>query len=938
MAVTMRADEGVALPVTSALLGRESELGMIGGFLERITTGGDALLLTGAPGIGKTVLLDAAADWATLTGLRVLRGSGVEFEAEIPFAGLHQVLLPLVTDFEWLTAAHRDALTVALGFTRGAAPDRAVVGDATLALVRNISRAGPLLIIVDDVHWLDGASAAVLRFVAERMSGTATGFVATARPDTVEPFTGAALPSLRVGPLDVDSATALIRSRFAGLAAHTERRLVAEARGNPLALLELPRALPGVRQTRLGVRTEPPLGRRLHDTYGPQLAELPERSRQALLLMALDGTGDAASLGGGDSDRPGRFDLAAGRRAGLMEREPGSQRVTFCHPLVRAAVIELSTGEQRRRAHRQLAALMPDRPDRCAWHLAEGTIEPREEVAAVLEQAATGIAARGDGVAAVTALTRAADLSPAASERARRLVATAHLLVKATGDIQASESLLLQARRSDPSCALSLEAAIVTAYGMLHRDGDVESAHRLLVAAMQAENSRRAAAPTIQDGWRALVSVCHHAGRADLWEPVRGLLATRESPQRPLAANASLIADPAGASAAALERLADDIESLSEVNDSAEIVEIAAAAACVNRLHGCRATLRRVVDGEQSGAAIGHAIDAQNLLALDGLLAGNWDEADRRASAAAELAGTHGHRLAGASARIVSGLVAAARGQTAAARQVADEIIQWAAPRGVRKLQVAATYVHVLAALGQSDFEAAYRQAARISPAGRVGRGEPLAPWMMLDLVEAALHTERAAEAVMHVDAIHAAGVADVAPRWALLSGAAAALVATDADAIGLFERALALDGVDRWPFDVARVHLLYGECLRRARGLTASRVHLSAALETFQRLGAQTWAHRAAQELRATGPTRPRGDDRDRDALTPQEIQIATLAAGGLSNKQIALRLCLSHRTVAGHLYRIFPKLGVASRAALRDALTHQPGGARHEPVFTAA
>jgi DNA-binding CsgD family transcriptional regulator len=938
MAVRMRADEGVALPVTTALVGREYELGTIGGFLERAAAEGDALLLTGAPGIGKTVLLDAAAEWATVTGLRVLRGSGVEFEAEIPFAGLHQVLLPLVPEFDRLATAHRDALTVALGFAPGPAPDRAVVGDATLALVRDISQARPLLIIVDDVHWLDGASARVLRFVAQGMTGTATGFLATARPDTDEPFTAAALPSLRVGPLDVDSATALIGSRFGDLAPHTERRLVAEGRGNPLALLELPRALPGVRQARLGVQTGPPLGRRLQDTYGPQLAELPERSRQALLMMALDGIGDAASLGGGDSDRPGRFDLAPARRAGLLEREPGSHRLTFCHPLIRAAVIELSTAEQRRRAHRQLAALMPDQPDRCAWHLAEGTIEPREEVAAMLEQAACGIAERGDGAAAVTALTRAADLSPAASDRARRLVATAHLVLKATGDLQASESLLLRARRADPSCAVSLESAIVTAYGMLHGDGDVVSAHRLLVAAMEAEHSEPVAAPTMQDGWRALVSVCQHAGRADLWQPVRGLLASREPPRRPLAANASLIEDPAGASSAALKRLADDIESLPRVTDSAEIVDIAVAAASVDRLHGCRATLRQVVDGEQSGAAIGQTIGAQNLLALDGYLAGDWDEADRRATAAGELAGACGHRLARATARIVSGLVAAARGETAAARQVADETIQWAAPRGVRKLQVAATYVRVLAALGNSDFEAAYRQATRISPAGRVDPGVPLAPWVMLDLVEAALRTERAAEAAMHVDAIHAAGVADVSPRWALLSGAAAGLVASDADAVRLFERALALDGVDRWPFDLARVHLLYGERLRRARGLTASRVHLSAALETFQRLGARPWAERAAQELRATGPTRPRGDDRDRDALTPQEIEIATLAAGGLSNKQIALRLCLSHRTVAGHLYRIFPKLGVASRAALRDALTHQPGGARHEPVFTAA
>ena len=246
----------------------------------------------------------------------------------------------------------------------------------------------------------------------------------------------------------------------------------------------------------------------------------------------------------------------------------------------------------------------------------------------------------------------------------------------------------------------------------------------------------------------------------------------------------------------------------------------------------------------------------------------------------------------------------------------------------MRRLQAGARYACVLAALAQSDFQAAYHHATRISPAGQLAAHEPHAAWVMLDLVEAALRTDRGSEAAAHVRAMQEAGVAAVSPRLALLAGAAAAMVAGEEQAIGEFGRALAIRDAERWPFDLARVHLLCGERLRRARGMTEARVHFVAALETFRRLGARTWAERAAQELRATGQTRPRGERHDREALTPQELEIARLAASGLSNKQIGNRLFLSHRTVGAHLYRIFPKLGIASRAALRDALPHQPAG----------
>ena len=196
----------------------------------------------------------------------------------------------------------------------------------------------------------------------------------------------------------------------------------------------------------------------------------------------------------------------------------------------------------------------------------------------------------------------------------------------------------------------------------------------------------------------------------------------------------------------------------------------------------------------------------------------------------------------------------------------------------------------------------------------------------MMDLVEAALRTAHASEAAAHVRAMQEAGVAMVSSRMAMLADAAAAMIAPDDEAVELFDKSLAASDAERWPFDLARVHLLYGERLRRAGGMTEARAHLVAALEGFRRLGAKTWAERAAMELRATGQTRSRGWLQDREALTPQELEIAMLAATGLSNKQIGSRLFLSHRTVSAHLYRVFPKLGITSRAALRDALQQQP------------
>ena len=314
------------------------------------------------------------------------------------------------------------------------------------------------------------------------------------------------------------------------------------------------------------------------------------------------------------------------------------------------------------------------------------------------------------------------------------------------------------------------------------------------------------------------------------------------------------------------------------------------------------------------------------VLAWDDLEAGEWDDADRLVDEAIQVCEGHGYLSLTWPCRFFRGVLAAARGDDRSAGEQADAIVQWARPRGMRVGQLWAWRVRALSALGQGDFEEAFQQASMISPAGLLPRHNPHALRVLLDLVDAAVHTGRDAEAAAHVAAMHQANVAALSSRHALVVGGSAAMTAPDDTALELFARALALPGIERWQFDLARVRLAYGERLRRDRAMTQARAQLNAALEVFERLGARPWVDRTTAELRASGQTKPRGGDDVLDRLTPQEFEIATLAASGLTNKQIAERLFLSHRTVGGHLHRAFPKLGVATRSALRDALQSLP------------
>jgi DNA-binding CsgD family transcriptional regulator len=909
------------------LVGRSRELARLAAFLDQVRVDGESLLVAGEAGAGKSALLDAAAQLASAAGFLVLRAAGTEFEAGLSYAALNQVLLPLRAEFAQASPACREALEVALGFGFGPAPDRLTVSNATVELLNRAATSRPVLVIVDDLPWLDRASAAVLGFVARRLAGSRVGFLGALRSEQETFFERAGLPELELEPLDEESAATLLSARYPVLAAGVRDRLLAEAQGNPLALLELPAALSAPQRT---ADTELPdvlpLGRRLQALFAERVRELPPRTRRILLLAALESTGELRVLSLADAALE---DLAAAERARLVSVGGSPRRLEFRHPLTRAAVVELATESERRAAHRELAELWRDRPDRRAWHLAKAATGPDEEVAGLLEQVAHCVLDRGDAVGAIAALTRAAELSPQAASRGRRLAEAAYIGAEGLGEQGRASALLADAHLSDPELDGSLLAAAAAAFLLLNSDGDLTTAHRLLAGAILSADHRHDGRDRgLVEALTSLALISWLGGRPELWEPVYEVLGQLESPPAVLTVTAKTLSDPARTATAALSEFEALAATSHSEPDPATINRIATAAVFIDRVGSVRpATWQVIEQGRRGGAARRH-LNGLIHLCVDDFHTGQWEEAERLADEGLMVCREHGYPFFAWYFRYAQAALAAARGDHSASQALADQVIRWAVPRGVHGAEAQARHALVLSAIGRGDFEDAYRQAAAVTPAGELASHVPSALWTAFDLVEAATRTGRETQARAHVAAMTDADVAAISPRLALLQYGAAALTASGDDASRLFDQALAVPGAARYPFDYARVQLLYGEHLRRGRYTADSRAQLAAALETFERLGAAPWARRAEGELRATGQTKPRARELARDPLTPQEREIATLAAEGLTNKQIAQRLYLSHKTVGNHLFRIFPKLGISSRAALRDALTALPEG----------
>jgi DNA-binding CsgD family transcriptional regulator len=493
-----------------------------------------------------------------------------------------------------------------------------------------------------------------------------------------------------------------------------------------------------------------------------------------------------------------------------------------------------------------------------------------------------------------------------------------------SGEGRTGSQLLAVARKADPEFMGSLRDILATAH-LLMLGGDIFTAHKLLVAALRSHAASGDSDDKVVTEALQVLSVASSLGSNDeLWNRYRETVdqltqVASEAVPIYVVLNHTVLADPARATSNSLQQLEHAMAGLHNETDPARIVRIANSARYVDRVNLCREPLQRIVQESTSPGEV--EASALRDLALDCFLTGQWDESAQHAHEGIHRVAEQQHWLRGWRYRYVLALLAGARGDDEANRALCEELTSWAVRRGVLTVQYASLRAGALAAIGRGDFEQAYRFSAAVSPPGQFASHNGEALFACMDLVEAAVHTNRRDAASAHVAAMQDGHIAELSPRLALVASGSAALTSPDNVAAEWFERALAVPDAERWPFDRARVQLAYGEHLRRTRSKSSSRDHLSAALDVFMRLGAHPWAKRAGNELRATGHARLTEKRLD-PALTPQEREIAKLAASGMSNKQIAERLYLSHRTVANHLHRIFPKLGISSRAGLRDAL----------------
>lgn len=848
----------------------------------------------------------------------MLRASGSEFEADVSYSALNQLLLPLHADLDRLTPGPREALSVALGFGVGPAPDALLVCNAALLLVTAVAVDTPVLLLIDDVQWVDRASAVALGFIARRLVGCRAGLLASARTGAATFLDPRGTAEITVAPLDLAAAGQLVDARLPQLPPRSRRRLLDLARGNPLALVELPSTLGDARYPVDVV----PLSERLQAMFTTRIGDLPEPTRRVLLLASFEGTGDTGVL------RlvldQGLVDLAPAEQAGLVRVDDSTARVVFRHPLIRSAVVAVSAHEERRRAHIDLAAALPDDEERRAWHLASAAAGPDEAVSDLLERVARRVMVRGDALGAVAALVRAAELSPASTERGRRLAEAAYIGAEASGTVDHAQSLLLDARRAAPDSAGSLHAANAAAFLLLNGDGDVSTAHRLLVGAIETGgHGYRADDPALIEAMHTLLLLSWYGGAPEYWEPYyQALGRLRPGPPELLALTSRTFPDPVRTAARALPDVDAFLDGLSDEADLSRTVRIGTASVYVDRLGDCRESSWRLVrHGREGGPARRH-LGALMHLCLDDYLVGRWDEAERLAAEGQRVCAAGGFSFFAWYFQYNRAIVAAGRGRFDEAGALADDMTHWALPRGVRAAVLFAHHPRALAAVGRGDWEGAFLHASALSPPGALASHVPHCTWVILDLVEAALRTGRTAEARAHVDALRTAKIGSLSPRMELLQAGAEFLVDEERPATRL-EDLLASPAADRWLFEASRLRLALGERWRRTRSSARARRHLLAARDGFAAMGAEPWVERANGELRATKyrvADIPAGGPA---VLTPQEFQIAQLAATGLTNRQIAERLRLSHRTVGAHLYRVYPKLGIASRAGLRDALS---------------
>src|ERR1700761_8148819 len=824
------------------LVGRADEMALISDLIGRTTAGAvGAVVLTGDAGVGKSALLAWGAEQAAVESVRALRASGVEFEDVVSFSALHQLLLPLMDELGALPGRHRTALSVALGFADGPVQDAAQVRDAVIAMMKHAAEAGPVLLVVDDLHWVDRATVAVLAALGPALRDlgprgeNGVAMLGPARPGRSFPGTPGTTVKITVGPLAEAAASALSTRAYPDVAPPVRDRLVDEAEGNPLALLELPRLLSAAqRQSREPLPAWLPLPRRLRRMYETRIEALSAPARQLLLLVSLAPTVSLPLLAAALPGRP-IGDVAQEIVRADMARLDGDQLGTR-HPLTSAAVVAGATPEQQASAHRVLGRLLAgldEDLERRAWHLAQAENAPSAPAASLLEQAAALAHRRGDGAAAMAMLLRSAELSADPAERTRRLARAAY--VGASVNVPRAARIIEELQLADPGTSQSLGAAVAAATVFVDGEGDVDMAHRLLTRAIDGYANRADPADeTLLEALNVLFWVCWMGGRPSLWADYHAALDRLDPAPPPLVELVGrTYIDPARTTDESLRQIGQLVNGLAAETDLARVIQIAEIAHIYHRIPACRPALDQVVAVAASGGLARAGAWAQLMIGLDAFHGGQWPLAESSLAQARRLIESSGLNVVAWACDYETALLAAARGDEQRATELVDAMARWAIPRRAHTVAAYGSHVETLAAIGRGDFEQAFQHANMISPAGEFAPYAWLALSVALDLVESAVRTHRLDAARAHVQAMADAGLARLSPRLEMICLAARALVAAPDVAPDLFEQAIAVpDGPD-WPLDHARVQLLYGSMLRRNQAVAASRIPLRAALAT---------------------------------------------------------------------------------------------------------
>jgi DNA-binding CsgD family transcriptional regulator len=902
------------------LAGRDAERAR----LDRLLAAGQAgesaaLVLRGEPGIGKTALFEYTAERAE--GWRVARAAGVESEMELPFASLQQLCAALVDGLERLPPPQHDALATAFGLRLGTRPDRFLLGLGVLSLLSDAAEKLPLLCLVDDAQWLDRSSAQVLAFVARRLHAESVVLLFAERePGELEEL--ARLPDLRLQGLSDADARALLASLITGpLDEPVRERILAEARGNPLALLELPReSSPTQLAGGFGLPGERPLRGRIEASFRERVRRLPAPTQRLLLVAAADATGEPTLLWRAAAELGIPIDAVAPAEAdGLLELGP---RVAFRHSLLRSAIYRGAPGDERRAAHQALAVATDAAvdPDRRAWHRAHATPAPDEDVARELERSAARAQARGGLAAAAAFLQRAAVLTPEPRRRARRA-------------LEAAQANQVSGAPNAASAILAVAAA-----------GPLDELDRATLQRLRGQTAldlRRGgdAVPLLVDAARRLESLNLDLARETYLEALRAAsIAGRLGSGVVGAAEAARRAPPPRGVPRAIDLLLDGLAVRFTEGYAASASTLKRALSAV-RDEGGRARpdvrwpwiARRVApelfDDEswhelatrnvqlaRDAGAIGVLPLALTSLASLRVVTGDLDAAAvllEEADALAEATG-NAHILIGAL------FLAAYRGDEARASALIEASESAAIARGEGVVLTFSEHAAAVLHNGLGQYEAALRAAQSASE-----RDELMASvWSLPELVEATTRCggiELAARALERLsERTGAAGT-----EWALGVEAHSRALLSDGEAAErLYREAIERLGRTRIRVALARAHLLYGEWLRREARRVDCREQLRTAHRMFSEMGAEAFAERAGRELAATGETVRKRSAESRDELTAQEAQIARLAAGGQTNAEIGAQLFLSPRTVEWHLRKVFAKLGIRSRRELKSAL----------------